>query len=55
MKKQFKITVSYFVRGQLKTIEKTVSTSSIGMAWKTGAASLPTTQPNSCQIKVEKA
>jgi len=55
MNKRINISVSWFVKGELKTIKKTISTTSVGMAWKTGISMVPVTSPNSVKIKVDRA
>ena len=52
-KLSFKVTVSYFERGALKTIEKEITASSSMLAWKAGVNLLPVDSLTQSQSKVQ--
>ncbi|GAB6071600.1 hypothetical protein JCM30760_26980 [Thiomicrorhabdus hydrogeniphila] len=49
----FNVKVSYFVKGQLETKEKRVSTTHVGLAWRVGLSLVPILSANQVQIKVD--
>ena len=51
---EFKIIVSYFVRGELVKLERRISASSVSLAWRAGISMVPVTSLNQVQIKVDK-
>lgn len=51
---EFKIIISYFVKGELVKLERRVSASSVGMAWRAGISMIPTSSLNQIKIKVDK-
>jgi hypothetical protein len=49
---KFSVKVSYFIKGELKTIEKRISASSVSLAWRAGLSLIPISSTNQIQIKV---
>ncbi len=49
---KFSVKVSYFIKGELKTIEKRISTSSVALAWRAGLSLVPMASTNQIQINV---
>ncbi|WP_155837754.1 hypothetical protein [Hydrogenovibrio marinus] len=51
--KKYRVTVSYFVRGELKQFVKTITATKVRMAWQAGLAMAPLeSDSNECKIKV---
>jgi hypothetical protein len=50
---KFRVTVSYFERGELKKTLRDIVAPSAGMAWRAGVQLIPTDSFNQVQIKVQ--